>query len=123
MNMKKSNTKEECLYSICHFPALYTESGLSPKEIVKYSMYAKYRGEISIDDIAKELQKDIQLIESWLLFTEDKRWTPAWGIKKENNSYSLFYVFRNGQFEIKQSFSSGHEACARLVRMEMEGLL
>jgi hypothetical protein len=71
--MKKSNSKEECLYSICHFPSLYAESGLTPKEIVKYSMYAKYRAQISIDDIVKELRKDVKLIESWIFFTEDKR--------------------------------------------------
>ncbi len=86
-------------------------------------MYATYRDEISIEDIVKELKKDMKLVESWLMFTEDKRWAPAWGIMKENDSYSLFYVSRNGQSEIKQYFSHGYEACARLVRMEMEGLL
>jgi hypothetical protein len=121
--MNKSISKDDCLYSICRFPLLYAESGLTPKEIVEYCRYEKYRDEISIDDIVKELKKDMKLIDSWLLFTDDKRWTPAWGIKKEKGSYTIFYVFRNGKTEIEQSFSSEYEACARLVRMEMEGLL
>lgn len=121
--MKTCKTIEECIRDICRFPILSKKfSDLSPLEIVKKTRYAKFCTKIGKEDIIAELKREKNSIEEWLCFTEDKRWTPAWGISRRNDKYILFYVSPTGEIEISQSFKDPYEACALMVRMEMEGL-
>jgi hypothetical protein len=121
--MEIGKTIEECLRNICRFPIIYKESqALSPLEIVKLTGYVRFRTKIKKKDIIAELKKEKNSIAVWIGFTVDKRWTPAWGILRKKDEYVLFYVSPTGEAEINLSFKDPYEACALLVRMEMEGL-
>lgn len=120
--MHNTKSKEECIQAICRFPKIYSEQEMSAIEIVKISNYWKYRDNISLEDIIDEVKSDSSIVDSWIQFTEDKRWTPAWGLSHFDGNYTLFYMFRNGNTEIEIKYKSGYDACARLIRLEMEGI-
>ena len=120
--MKAAKSKAECVKAICRFPRLYSQEGLSPREIVKKSGYWEFRDEISIADIEDEIRSDPELIDLWIRFTDDKRWTPGWGLGREDEGFRVFYVFRGGKTELEKAYADGCAACARMVRFEMEGI-
>ncbi len=121
--MKVSQTKEQCVHDICRFPLIYNKSrSLTPIQILDRSGYSVFCEQISKQDIIDELKKDNGLITCWLNFTEDKRWSPAWGISRNNNEYILFYCAYR-EVEIKQAFEDPYEPCAIMIRMEMESLM
>jgi len=120
--MEPVKTKNECVQAICRFPKIYSELNLSAIEIVRKSKYWEYRDSITMKDIEDEVKKDLTIVDLWLQFTDDKRWTPAWGLSHFDNDYTLFYMFRNGNTEIKVKYKDGFKACARLIRLEMEGI-
>jgi len=120
--MKNPESKDECIKAICRFPQFYRNENLAPVEFMERSGYWKFRDQISIDDLEEEIEANPELVDLWLLFTDDKRWTPAWGISHFSDEYALFYMFRNGKTELQIEYKHGHEACARLIRFEMEGI-
>lgn len=119
--MEVNISKKQCIQDICRFPILYKELGVTPLDVVSKSGYTKFCREISKKDIVDELKKNKDIITSWINFTQDKRWTPSWGILKENNEYVLFYMSPSAEMEMKQIYKDPYEACALMIRMEMEG--
>ncbi len=122
--MLQCKTKEECIQSICLFPLKCKEySHFSPLELVNRFQYAKFCAEITKKEIIQALKKMDGAIEFWLTYTEDKRWTPAWGISMKDKAVNLFYMSPAREIEFAQEYSDPFEACAILIRMEMEGLI
>jgi len=118
--MKVGPTKEQCIHDICRFPLLCKEPGVTPLEVVRKTGYSVFCEDIKIKDIIDELKKDKNSITTWLNFTADKRWTPAWGVVQKNSGYELFYMSTACEIELKVNFKDPFEACAFMIRMEME---
>ncbi len=72
----------------------------------KSAIYAKHFQTISHEEIKKSIRNDTRFISEWIQFTEDKRWTPAWG----------------GGMDYCVTFDNPIDACAFMIGMEMEEL-
>jgi hypothetical protein len=113
--------KHECIERICRFPTIYkAEEVMTPLEIYLNSGYDEFYGDIQDAEIEAELKDSPNLVDEWIFFTEDKRWTPAWGICRDEDTYHVFHMQEGGLTDREEVFDSPFVACALMVRMEME---
>ena len=116
--------KAETLRRICEFAKAYSAERIkTPLQLFAETGYQANRTAITDEEIEKEIEKNPQLLSEWLAFTEDKRWTPSWGISKNKKEYVVFHVSTNGKVDQNFRFESGASACALMVRKEMEGFV
>lgn len=119
-NLKIS--REECIYAICHFVIRYKEDKkYTPYEIYEETCYKKYYCDITQEQIIDVIRRHTNLIEAWLLFSQDKRWTPSWFFEKRLDGFwRVGYMVENGKYTYEMMFNDSVNACAQMIRMEME---
>ena len=123
MKNNLSNSLPECIKTICNFVRIYQENNLSPLEIFKSTNYKKFFKDITLEMISSYIKEDEKIVNDWLRFTQDKRWTPAWGIDEiSDDKFLVLYVPENGGDCYRVFFSDKFNACAFMIIMEMEGL-
>ena len=116
-------THRERVVAICEFVRSYRSGNLTPRHIYNETGYGSHHAEIAQEDIAAVVASDPSLVDDWLAFTTDKRWTPAWGLERRGDStWLVFYVFEGGGQGHEIAFASPIHACALMIRMEMESL-
>jgi hypothetical protein len=119
--MNSANDKKNCVKAICNFVRVYrTENVCTPIEIYRQTGYSEFHDEITIDDIETEIMRDPNLIQDWIMFSEDKRWTPAWAFQGSGESWTVSFIESNGKSSKKFNYKNGFRACAEMVRNEME---
>ena len=110
-----------CAISICEFARRYrSEQDRTPRQLYEGTGYDTYHAEITQKDIEATIARDESLVDDWLAFTEDKRWTPSWGLKKQGDTWVVFQLAKGGVRSYEVVFHSPVQACAMMVRMEME---
>jgi len=114
--------REECVIQICEFARRHrSERERTPQQLYDATDYSVHHAEITQNDIEQVIQADSSLIRDWISFTDDKRWTPAWGLgKRDDKTWLVFYMLRSGKFGYEITFASAVPACALMIRMEME---
>lgn len=119
---KTGFTKEQCISNICRFPINYrVDSTRKPIEIYNASKYSRYRQEISYEDIVDFVRENTSIIDDWITFSKDKRWTPAWSFSKNSvNAWSVIYIEHDGVEMCCLTFNNPVNACAFMILMEME---
>jgi hypothetical protein len=119
--MNTVNEKENCVKAICNFVRVYRSDDLrTPIEIYRQTGYSAYHDKITIDDIESEIRHDPSLVQEWIMFSEDKRWTPAWAFQGSEESWTVSFIESSGKSSQKVNFKNGFRACAEMVRNEME---
>jgi len=129
--MRQKLNREQCIMAICRFAKDYRRgwqqtpmSDKTPLEMFEDTGYEKQHRKIRQEDIENHLRKEPSLIDEWVYFTEDKRWTPAWGFGRDKNgTWNVSYLLRNAKFQYEIYFSDPVVACALMIRMEMEEFL
>ena len=121
---KKPPSLAACLQSIALFARLIrTDKVRSPRQIFDNSAYVKHFQEITQEKIALLVRNDPKLIDEWLQFSEDKRWTPAWAFGKQTRvRWEVAYIVPSGKATYRVAFQDAVTACAFMIRMEMEEL-
>ncbi len=111
-----------CVTRICEFARLNrSERVRTPQQLYDETGYAAEHSAISQTEIEAAISRDMSLVEDWLAFTEDKRWTPAWGlVKRGEGVWVVFHVAKGGGRGYEVVFASSVPACALMIRMEME---
>ncbi len=113
---------DDTINRICEFARRYrSEHEMTPRQIYEEAGYDLHHSEITQDAIEAVLRRDQTLIEEWLRLSEDKRWTPSWGLEESGDHWLLYRASESGR-ALHARFRSPVAACALLVRMEMEGL-
>ena len=112
----------DCLSRICQFARSHgSERDRTPQQLYDATGYARCHARIAHEDIEQWVARDLSLIDDWLAFTQDKRWSPAWGLlQRDDAHWVVFHVPRAGRFDCELSFRSAVPACALLIRLEME---
>lgn len=115
-------THEQCILAICQFARQYqAERERTPRHLYKDTGYHAYFENVTQKEIEITVEQNSSLIDDWIHFTEDKRWTPAWGLVKRNkNSWVIFHILKNGVKNYEVLFDNPISACALMIRMEME---
>ena len=76
--------KNDCITKISRFAKDFRmERVRTPRQIYDATGYTDYHAQITHEDIEASLRQDLSLIDDWLAFTQDKRWTPAWGLSMQ----------------------------------------
>ena len=95
-----------------------SQRDVSMLELMNSSGYRTIKNEISEELIQKYLENNSDLVESWLLESENTRGTPAWYISREGSKW--FVGLYPGGEELQ--FSNKYKACACYVKNYMEAL-
>lgn len=112
-----------CIDSICYFVRIYKKQNKKPIDIFIDSNYKKYYQEISMEKIITKVKSDESIVEEWIMFTLDKRWTPAWGLfEKENGKWFVSLIEKTGKPSYELIYTDRILACAHMIKFEMEGL-
>jgi hypothetical protein len=114
-----TDSYKECLKIISDFPTIYKRAAKSPRDILKQSGYYDLFNNVTENDIALHLNSNAGLVDTWLLYTENIRHQPAWGIAGNGNSkWTVF--FTGDEEEMEFTFDNPIEACAKMIKMTME---
>jgi hypothetical protein len=78
-------------------------------------------------DIEQFLRANPDLIEDWLLESEDQRCSPAWFISESTNSagkpvWEVGYIGRSGTLEFREKYNDLFRACSYFVARYIERL-
>lgn len=122
--MKENNemTLENCINEICRLPIRFRTNKIdTPLKIYNDTKYTKYHSNIVQEDIVDLIKANSELIEEWLLFSENKRCSPAWFFQKASkNFWEVGYMTESAKIIYKVIFNNSVNACAHMIRMEME---
>ena len=88
--------------------------------LLKESGYFEMYDQVSEADIVEELKKHPELIDDWLMLSEDKR-TSGWCFTQENQKYSVGYYPRTPNFRLT-TYPKAKEACAAFIKLEIEAI-
>ena len=115
--------RRKCVKQIAEFARAYrSEQVRTPRQLYDETGYGTKHPSISQADIEAVVSDDLSLVDDWIAFTEDKRWTPAWGLSKRGRkSWVVFRVKKGGVIACEVVFTSPVPACALMIRLEMEG--
>ena len=109
-----------CVEYISKFPSIYKSGNLSPIKIMQQCGYDKLFSLITPDLIVNYLIKNKSIIETWILFTEDIRHSPAWGFGKTENGKWIVVFSEKGSVIKKFLFENEFEACAKMIIITLE---
>ena len=104
---------------VCRFPLDMRQAGISPNQWVRKINLTAHKGCISSDAIVSCLRAQPELVEQWLAWSDDKRWSPAWYFYRDGDHYVVGH-YPNGEDE---HFTDRFLACTRFVVHDMEHLL
>lgn len=93
------------------------------KSLIQLLKDAGFRGSkvtISIEDIKNYLKNNTGLVESWLLYSMNKRINEGWYFKKENKvTYIVGYLSMNAGRKKESKYSDAIQACATFIYNEL----
>jgi hypothetical protein len=114
--------KENCIERICNLPLDYKITDKSAYELAKESKFAELHTRISVQDIKEYLLRKIDLIDKWVMWSEDKR---TWGYYLSITPHKSLIgeLDRNAKLVFEKSFSNNVDACAEFILMEISSIL
>jgi hypothetical protein len=113
----------ECIVAICNFPLTYKNANMSPSAIFTNSKYGDQYEFISLEALEEHVKAHPELIDRWILYSQDKRWTPAWAFtKNKSDGWVVSYIQESGKHGYEIIFGNATNACAFMIKMEFEEL-
>ena len=110
---------QNSLEKIIRIPSNYRKGNSSPVTLLKESGYVELHEQINEPEIEEILKLYPQLINEWLLWSENKRSSPRWHFDKfEDDTYAVAYSIEGKEIEFntKDEF----KACAAFIMHEIE---
>jgi hypothetical protein len=101
----------------------YSLGDKSIYDLLKDSGYFEVNDQIQENDIADVLSQNPDLIEQWLIWSEDKRTISGWYFtedKKTGKYVVSFYPSKSGLEKLE--FSDKRLACAAFIKREIESI-
>ncbi|MBF0386172.1 MAG: hypothetical protein HQL27_09950 [Candidatus Omnitrophica bacterium] len=124
MQKNNVNSIRECINAICCFAKqVNLEQNKSLRELFRETRYKEYGVKITIENIENTLKKNPDYIDDWLLYSQNKRCTPAWYfVKQPTNVFVIGYLDSDGKKVSEKIMNNSITACAYMIRMEMDEL-
>ena len=105
---------------VCTLPAQYhRHRDKSPRQVVQMLNLARHRSEVNQEKISAYIRENEHLLELWLRWSENKRWSPSWYFKRREPNW-LVGKFPGGP---ELTFDDPIEACSRFVEIELDDIL
>ena len=90
-------------------------------DLLKRTGYFELHKRVNENIICRALEVNIECISEWITYSEDKRCSSGWYIKKESNdNYLVGYYPHNDKKHTNKIFSNRIEACASFIKHEIE---
>ena len=110
----------EIIMLVCSLPAQFeNHPDKSPNEVVQMLKLGRRRNEVSPEKILAYLKENTHLLELWLRWSEDKRWSLSWYFTKREPNWVLGKV-PNGPELV---FNDPIQACSCYVEIELDYIL
>jgi hypothetical protein len=103
----------------CKLPIHISSRNVSPKEYIRSEHLHKYRNEITYDNIYSYLLGNPLLVDDWLSWSQDKRYSSAWYFVPRGQTWVIAHS-QNGN---EESFVDRTKACAKFIQVELEDLM
>jgi hypothetical protein len=106
---------------ICNIGLVYKKTGNRNVNLLKDAVdLLNIIRVFNITDFIEVIKENYEYIDSWLLWSMDKRWSPAWYFSEDNNEYIVGYY--NSQHIDKNTikFNDKTQACAYFIIKEIE---
>lgn len=121
--MKNNDT----VAKICGLPKHFQEvKNKSFIELLDETGFENSKEPISVEDITNYLKDNTDLIESWLLYSMNKRTEEGWYFYKENGGnakYIVGYLSRNSSVKGETKYSNRVQACAYFIHNELAEII
>ena len=115
-------TKEYCIEKICNLPLDFKNADKSPYNLAKESKFAELHTSISVQDIKEYLLRKIDLIDNWVMWSEDKR-TCGYSLSIIPHKFLIGELDGNAKLIFEKSFSNNVDACAEFILREISSIL
>ena len=111
----------EVVTDVCRLPIDFYQSNVSPIDLVRRSGYLKLRGDVTVERLSAGLAREPELVDAWLMWSNDNRSTPAWYIKElDGGGFEVGY-YDHGRAS-QTVFDDRVRACAEYARHYLEGV-
>ena len=119
--MKKMNI----IKNICNIPiALQQRDDISVYELFCKSNYLESPNNINESSIKEYIEKHLELIPFWGLYSQNQRCTPAWYLELKSSGFfkkaEVGYINSSGKLEKIYKFRHNNEACAFFIMRQIE---
>lgn len=105
---------------VCTLPTQYQKHPhKSPKQIARLLKLKQRRGEVDPRKISAYLTENPHLLDEWLRWSEDKRWSPAWYLSKSAANWVLAYYPDGPEHVYKDPI----QACTKFVEAELDDIV
>ncbi len=107
----------EIIFNVVSITEIFaSRNDISVYQLLKDSGYFEKFSAISIKKIKKELKSHPELIQFWLNYSEDKRTSGGWYLKKDNNDFFVGNLLKKSE----KHFQNEVDACALFIKREIE---
>jgi len=90
-------------------------SGLSLEEALRSAKYSEHRSTFEVGDLVSVLESNPELLNQWVLYSEDKRTTGGWYVLAEKRE-----IGQVNDSKSVRDFSTLEEAVANFVISELD---
>lgn len=105
------------LSKICRMPIAFSNrSDVTMIQLFEESGYIESRKEIDKEKILEYVKMDKNIVDAWILYSEDQRCTPSWYFTGQK----VAYLTREGKSENEMHFDDPAEGCAIYIKKMVE---
>jgi len=115
-------TKDICIEKICNLPLNFDVADKSSVTLLQESKFADFHNVITKQDIKDYLSRHANLIDTWEIWSEDKR---TWGyyLSISADKYFVGSLDKDEKENFSKSFTTAEDACAEFILREVSAIL
>ena len=113
--------KGNCIEKICNLPLDFQVGDKSSLTLLQESKLADFYSEITKQDIKDYLSRHVDLINTWKVWSDDKR---TWGyyLSISPGKYFVGSLVKDGKDNFSKSFATAEDACAEFILREVSSI-
>ncbi|CTQ54761.1 hypothetical protein LP7551_03296 [Roseibium album] len=105
--------------NILSYPSLVASSRLSENEFCRTLLAERNFRFPSLEELICALQSEAGHVEDWLKYSEDRRMTPAFYLRKKGASFEVGYRSKS-EIEKVGVYDDAGFACALFIKLKLE---
>lgn len=115
-------TKDDCIEKICNLLLDFKVAAESSLALLQESKFEDFYKDITKQDIINYLSRNRILIETWKIWSENKR---TWGyyLSFSSDTYLVGSLDKYGKVNFSKSFVTAEDACAEFILREVSAIL
>ena len=115
-------SKKDIIIKIINLPhSFYNLRTVSIYSLLEDTDYFQVHDQISVNDISEELNNNPNVINDWLIWSENKRVDIGWFFQINKGQYLVGYL-ANGKATKTETYLDKIYACATFIKHEVENV-